>query len=522
MLLTHRKHLLLPFPNLLAPHRVVQALFGQQFLMRARLYDVPFFQHVDAVGVQDGAEAVGDEQGNLAAFGADFPNGVGDLLLGEGVEGRSSFVEQEEFGDAQQGPGYGNALFFTPREFEAAFADGGIQAIFGARQQGIAGGFGQCPLQVSFGSSGVHEEQVFPDGAREKLGILGDEADLAAQVIKVDRLLIEPIVEDAAALWAVQANQEFHQGSFAAATRTNKSNGFARFYLKADVVEGMLLSRLVPETHVLELQGFDVAEVFGVQRFGLGLLLHQVFKVVERCFCFPVTEDDVANFLQGPKNEKRKNLHGYDFAWIQSTLEHQPHQHKHNQLPQGIDESALHKADAADALHLGEFQLEDVEGIFVEALDFLFGQAEAFHQLDVAQRLGGGTRQGGGLFDNDLLDGFHFFAQQVGHPGEQKNAAKVDDGQAPMFVERIYRHEYDAHDDRKQHIDESGNELLCVGAHLLQDAQGLATALVFKLLIRQSHGVLQPIGENGGPEFLSDEVEEIILKCFGDAAHHGH
>lgn len=139
------------------------------------------------------------------------------------------------------------------------------------------------------------------------------------------------------------------------------------------------MRRLVPETHVSELQVFDIAEVFRVQGFGLGLLLHQVFKVVERCFCFPVTEDDVANFLQGTKNEKRENLHGYDFTWIQSTLEHQPHQHKHNQLPQGVDKGTLHKADAANALHLGEFQLEDIERVFVEALDFLFGQAEAFH-----------------------------------------------------------------------------------------------------------------------------------------------
>lgn len=201
---------------------------------------------------------------------------------------------------------------------------------------------------------------------------------------------------------------------------------------------------------------------------------------------------------------------------------HQPHEHEQDELPQGVDEGALYKADAADALHFGKLQLEDVEGVFVEALDLLFGQAEAFHQLDVAQRLRGGAGQRGGLFHNHLLDLLYFFAQQIRHPGEQKNAAEVNDRQAPVLVERVQGHKNNAHDNGEQHIDESGNELLRVGAHLLEDTQSFAAALVFKLLIRQFHGVLQAIGEDGGPKFLGDEVEEIILKCLGDAADHGH
>ncbi len=47
----------------------------------------------NAIRMQDGAKPVGDEQGNLAAFGADFPDRIGDFLLGEGVEGGGGFVE---------------------------------------------------------------------------------------------------------------------------------------------------------------------------------------------------------------------------------------------------------------------------------------------------------------------------------------------------------------------------------------------------------------------------------------------
>ena len=383
--LIHRKHLLLPLANLLPPHRIVQAFFSQQFIMRPRFHNVPFFQHENAVGVEDGAEAVGDEQGNLAAFGTDFPDGVGNFLLGEGIQGGSGFVEEEELGNPQQGAGDRDALFFAARQFEAALTDGSVKAIFGPGQQGVAGGFGERRLQVCFGGRRVHKEQVFPDGAREELCVLGNEADLAAQVIKMDGLFIEAVVEDTATLGAVQPDEEFHQGGFAAATGADEGDGFASFYLKTDVVEGVLLCRLVAKSHVPELQRFDVTEVLRVGGFGLGLLLHQVFKVVERGLGFPVTEDDVANFLQRAEDEKRKNLHGHDFARCQLAFVHQPHEHEQDELPQGVDEGALHEADAANAFHLGEFQLEDVEGVFIEALDLLFGQTKALHQLDVAQ-----------------------------------------------------------------------------------------------------------------------------------------
>lgn len=287
--LIHRKHLLLPLPNLLPPHRIIQPFFRQQFIMRTRFHDVAFFQHVDAVGVEDGAEAVRDEQGNLAAFGADFANGAGDFFLCEGVKGRGGFVEEEELGSAQQSTGDRDALFFAAGEFEAPFADGGFEALFGTGEQGIARGFRERLQQVGFGGCGVHEEQVFPDGAGEKLGVLGDETDLAAQVVEMDGLLVEAIVEDAAVLRAVEAHEEFHQGGFAAAAGADKSDGFAGFHLKTDVVERVLLRRLVAESHVPKLQRFDVAEVFGVSGLGFGLLAHQVFKVVERGFGLPVT-----------------------------------------------------------------------------------------------------------------------------------------------------------------------------------------------------------------------------------------
>src|SRR5262249_56335945 len=44
--------------DLLSPHRVVQTLLRYEIVMRARFNDSAAFQHVNAVGVHDGREAV--------------------------------------------------------------------------------------------------------------------------------------------------------------------------------------------------------------------------------------------------------------------------------------------------------------------------------------------------------------------------------------------------------------------------------------------------------------------------------
>ena len=91
-----------------------------------------------------------------------------------------------------------------------------------------------------------------------------------------------------------------------------------------------------------------------------------------------------------------------------------------------------------------------------------------------------------------------------------------------MYAGSDGTYEYYAHKCREQHIHKGTHEFFGVGAHLLQNGQGLAAALVFKLLVGEAHSVLQPISEHTGTKFLGDDVQEIVLEILGDAADHGH
>ena len=89
--------------------------------MRAALDDRALVEHDDFIGVDDGREAMRDDQRGAAA--RDAVERVLDLALGEGIERRGRFVENEDGRIFQNGAGDGDALLFAAGEFQPALAD---------------------------------------------------------------------------------------------------------------------------------------------------------------------------------------------------------------------------------------------------------------------------------------------------------------------------------------------------------------------------------------------------------------
>ena len=86
------------------------------------LFDkLAFGDDEDLIGVADGREAVGDDEGGAACHEA-F-EGFVDEALGFAVEGGSGFVEEEDLGIGEDGPGDGDALALAAGELGAARAD---------------------------------------------------------------------------------------------------------------------------------------------------------------------------------------------------------------------------------------------------------------------------------------------------------------------------------------------------------------------------------------------------------------
>src|SRR5438093_12489448 len=106
----------------------------------------------------------------------------------------------------------------------------------------------------------------------------------------------------------------------------------------------------------------------------------------------------------GPKmkkgvNEQRKELADGDGARV-NQVQHQ----EHDARAQEIHRGALNEAEAPHVANLLQLQLQDLAGRAVEAVDFLLGETEALHELDVAERFGRGSGQRGRFSDDRFLN----------------------------------------------------------------------------------------------------------------------
>ena len=86
----------------------IKTVICNQIFMCSALDDAAVLQNDDQVGVADGREAVGDDQGSTPTHQA--RECVLDEPLAFRVEGGSGFVEDEQGRILEHGPGDGDAL----------------------------------------------------------------------------------------------------------------------------------------------------------------------------------------------------------------------------------------------------------------------------------------------------------------------------------------------------------------------------------------------------------------------------
>lgn len=99
----------------------------QQLLMSTFLNDVALVEDEDAVGVFDGGEAVGDDDGG-AVLHEELEAGL-DMGFGEGVDAGGGFIEDEEGGVFEDNADEGDELALATGEAVATFADIGVEAV---------------------------------------------------------------------------------------------------------------------------------------------------------------------------------------------------------------------------------------------------------------------------------------------------------------------------------------------------------------------------------------------------------
>src|SRR4051794_13909422 len=96
----------------------------EELVVVAGFGDVAVLEDDDLVGVADGGEAVGDDEGGAA--GHEVVEGVEEESLAFAVEGAGGFVQDEHGGVFEEGSGDGDALAFAAGEGGAPFAHDGV------------------------------------------------------------------------------------------------------------------------------------------------------------------------------------------------------------------------------------------------------------------------------------------------------------------------------------------------------------------------------------------------------------
>jgi hypothetical protein len=107
--------------NLRPVQPLIQLAPLNEFLVAATVHDAAAVHHHDPVGLEDGREAVGDDQGGAAL--EEPLDGVVDLLLALRVDLAGGFVEDEDRGVTQDRPGDREALLLPAGQRRAMLAD---------------------------------------------------------------------------------------------------------------------------------------------------------------------------------------------------------------------------------------------------------------------------------------------------------------------------------------------------------------------------------------------------------------
>ena len=98
--------------------------------MGAFLHDLTLLQHDNLVGVPDRRKPVSDDNAGLLSIGNELIQSFLHLMFAFSIESAGSLVEQNHFGFADQGPGYGDPLLLSARESDTALTDHAIEALW--------------------------------------------------------------------------------------------------------------------------------------------------------------------------------------------------------------------------------------------------------------------------------------------------------------------------------------------------------------------------------------------------------
>ena len=140
----------------------------------------------------------------------------------------------------------------TTTQRRTPFTDGGAVAAGQFHDEIVGIGQTGRPHDLLTGGFGIGESNVFTHSAAEQQGVLGNNADLTTQGIKLNLADVVAIDQDPALARVVETWQELHQGALATAALAHNADEGSRWDFEIHILENLGLAGMKAEREVFK------------------------------------------------------------------------------------------------------------------------------------------------------------------------------------------------------------------------------------------------------------------------------
>ena len=220
--------------------------------------DPAVFHHDDAVRLQNGGEAMGDDDGGAPDH--ELLQRLLHQLLRFGIERAGRFIEQQQRRIAQDGARDSDALALAAGQPHALLAEEAVEAVGQlldelARGGGLGGG-----EHLGISRLGAAVANIGPGIGAEDHRILRHQAHAGTHRLRVGPRHVDTVEQNAAGLRIVKAQQQLEHRGLAGARRADERDGFARRDLEIEIGERRAIgARRIAEGDALEGDGAAAA-----------------------------------------------------------------------------------------------------------------------------------------------------------------------------------------------------------------------------------------------------------------------
>src|SRR5437867_11500442 len=227
----------------------VRASLGDQVMVRSALDDAAAVEHENLISVNDGRQAVRDDEHGAA--GEQPVDGLLDKALGLGVERRGRLIEYEDRRIDEQRTSDGDSLSLSARETSAALAEDGLVSVGKLADEAVrvrgAGGRDDLLVGEAFGGT---VRNVVSYRVVEEHGVLAYDTGEAPERRERNLTRVDAVDEDPSRGRLIEARDEIDECALPRPAGPDERDDLALPRREIDVGEHRL--GLVREGHAVE------------------------------------------------------------------------------------------------------------------------------------------------------------------------------------------------------------------------------------------------------------------------------